>query len=495
MTITRTMMTTACLAASMSLGGLAHADIANHPDDLVFEALDFDPPASNDFRYTLSNGVTVFLAPSSELPLVNIAFTFKGGTYLEPADHVGLASMTGGLIRSGGTSSLSPQELDEQLDFLAAEASASIGGTRSSASLNTLRMNLDESMKLFMDMVRNPGFNDERFRVRRDQMVEGMRQRNDDASSILAREWNALMYGRDHFEARVPTKETIDAISIDDMRELHAKIFNPANLIIAVNGDFEPSAMLDRLEQACAGWTMGERVGDPPAPAHTPTPGVYHVEKDIPQGKVRMGMRGMKRDDPDQIATDVMNDILGGGGFTSRIMRTVRSDEGLAYGARSSFQHGVYYPGEFSCSVESKNATVALAIKLMQNEIKGVRNELVTDGELETTKNSFVETFPRRFESKARMLGTFVDDEMTGRDTTYWDSYRDQVTSTTLEDVRRVASTHLQPDNMIILVVGKWDEIAPGDIHGEGRASMQDFFNGEVEHLPLRDPLTQEPVK
>ena len=481
-------------ASILAITGAALADaIPAHPEELTFEPLEFEPPDARDFRHTLSNGVTVFLAPSRELPLVSLNFTFKGGEYLEPADKVGLASLTGRLIRTGGAGDLSPSEVDERFDFLAANANAFIGSTRSGASLNSLADNFDESFELFIRMVRQPAFDSERFRVQRDEMVENMRQRNDRADSILAREWKALLYGRDHFEARVPTLETIDNISADDLRDFHARIFHPGNLIIAASGDFEVNDMIRRLEQAMAGWEARAEAPDPPAPQHTVRPGVYHVEKDIPQGKVRIGQRGMLRDDPDQIAVDIMNDILGGGGFTSRIVTKVRSDEGLAYSAGSGFRHGIHYPGEFVASTESKNATVALAIKLMLDEMSRIQAEPVKEGEIETTRNSFIETFPRTFESKASMLGVFVDDEITGRDSTYWENYRDRVANVTIEDVRQMAQKHIDPENMIILVVGKWDEIAPGDIHGQGRASMQEF--GEVEHLPLRDPLTQEPVR
>ncbi len=477
-------------AVTATLTGAHAGVIPDHPDGLTFEELNFEPPASQDYRYTLSNGVTVFLAPSRELPLISLSFSFKGGAYMEPADKVGLSRLTGGLIRTGGAGELSPSDVDERFDFLAANANTFIGSTRSGARLNSLSTNFDESFDLFMQMVRRPAFDSERFRVERDDMLTGMAQRNDQADGILAREWRALMYGRDHFEARVATEATVGNISTDDMRELHAEIFHPGNLIIAASGDFDAQDMLRRLEEACSGWQVRERAADPPAPTHTVKPGVYHVEKDIPQGKVRMGTRGLMRDDPDQVAVDVMNDILGGGGFTSRIVTKVRSDEGLAYGAGSNFSHGVHYPGEFTASTASKNATVALAIKLMVNEMHRIQDEAVSANELETTQNSFIETFPRTFESKGAMLGVFVDDEMTGRDTTYWDNYRDRVRSVTTSEVRRVAEEYLSPENLVILVVGKWDEIAPGDLGG--RASMSEF--GEAEHLPLRDPMTQEPI-
>ncbi len=301
------------------------------------------------------------------------------------------------------------------------------------------------------------------------------------------------MFGDEHFEGSLPTAASVEAITPERLSAMHRQIFHPGNMIVAVSGDFDSAEMLATLEKAFGDWDRGEEVADTPVPTHELTPGVYHIPKEIPQGKVAIGMRSITRDDPDAIALDVLNDILGGGGFTSRIMRSVRSNEGLAYSASSRLSPRVDYPGEFRAGFESKNPTVALAIKIILQQINDVRAEPVTEEELETAKQSLIETFPRVFESKPQMLSVFVSDEWTDRPEGYWQTYRDRVQSVTADDVLRVARQHLDPAKMAILVVGDWEEIAAGDL--DGRAKMADFFGGEVTHLPLRDPLTLEPVE
>jgi len=130
--------------------------------------------------------------------------------------------------------------------------------------------------------------------------------------------------------------------------------------------------------------------------------------------------------------------------------------------------------------------------KLIFDEIKQIREELVGEEELIVAKNSFIETFPRTFESKARMLGVFVDDELTDRAEGYWDTYRDNIRNVTAEDIQRAAQKYLEPEEMALLIVGRWDEIAVGDL--DGRADMSLFFDGQVHELPLRDPMTLEPL-
>jgi len=476
----------------------ASTDLPARPEKIQFQPLEFQPPNAKDFRRTLSNGVPVYIMPSSEFPLVNITFSFKGGAYLEPDAKAGLASMTGAMIRRGGTTSVSAQDLDEAFDFLAANASTFVGSTTAGATLNTLTSNLDESFALFIDMLRNPGFQADKVDIYRAEAIEQMRQRNDDADNLLAREWGSLMWGREHFEGRVSTRQSLSSVSIDDMKAFHKRLFHPGNLIIGITGDVQEADILARLEKALAGWAKGEPVGDPPAPSDSTAPGLYHVEKDIPQGKIRMGMRGLTRDDPDAIAVSVMNDILGGGGFTSRIMNRVRSEEGLAYGASSGFLNRVWYPGEFRAGFASKNRTCALATRIIMEEIDRIKTQPVGKDELETAKNQFIETFPRNFESKPGTVGLFINDEWTNRPADYWQTYRDRVRAVDAAEVQRVAQKYLDPSRMMILVVGKWDEIAPGNIdeqRPEKRVDMSAFFGGQVDHLPLRDPLTQEPLQ
>jgi zinc protease len=470
----------------------AGTSVPKRPEEIKYGPLTFDAPDATKFRFTLKDGTAVYMAPSKEFPLISLSMTFKGGSYLEPNDMVGLAGMTGRMIREGGTTTMKPAEFDEATDFLATQISASCGDTTSSASMNCLTSNFDESLKLFVDMLRNPGFDAARLETNRGQALEGMKQRNDDAGSIMGREWNRLMYGSDHFESLDATEASLKAITPEKMRAFQTRIFNPGNVIIAVSGDFETEAMLAKLNAAFDGWARGEKMPDPPAPTATIVPGIYHVQKDIPQGKVRIGMRSIKRDDPDYIPYLLLNDILGGGGFTSRIMSQVRSNEGLAYSAGSRLAAKVYYPGVFAASYESKNPTVALAAKIVLEEMDKVRSQQVTAEELETAKRQFIETFPRTFESKPAMLGVFVGDEWTNRPKEYWKTFRDKVNAVTAADLQRVAQKYVTPNEMVLLVVGDWNTVGPGD--STGRAKMDDLLGGKVTHLPLRDPMTMQPI-
>ncbi len=466
--------------------------IPPRPEAIEFEVLEYTPPRAADFRRMLSDGTIVYVAESHEFPLINVSVTFKGGDSLDPAATPGLASMMARMVREGGAGDMNPATFDEKLDFLATEMSVSSGNTFTTARMNSLSDNFDESLKLFVTMLRKPAFDKQRLEVVKARLLESLKQRNDNASSILAREWKAMLYGRKHFEASQPTALSVEEISREQLQKIHAQIIHPGNMIVAVSGDFAVEEMLEKLAKAFDGWERGAVAPDPKVPEAVLIPGLYHVQKDIPQGKVVLGKRGIVRDDPDAIPLLLLNEILGAGGFTSRLMQKVRSNEGLAYSVRSILSQRVNYPGAFQATFESKNQTVALATKIVLGEIALIRQQPVTDEEIEVAKQGLIETFPRQFESKPTTLQVFVNDEWTNRPKDYWRTFREKVKTVTKDDLLRVAQKYLDPSQMAILVVGDWEAIAPGDL--EGRATMKEFFDGEVKHLPLRDPLTLEPL-
>lgn len=496
----KSMIMLTCAALVFSDGAWAFADdLPAHPSKIQFEALDFVPPEASAFRHELSSGIPVYMAPSGEFPLVTITMSFKGGAYMESEGKAGLASMVGQMIRTGGSAMMPPSELDEEFDFLAADVSVGVGARTANASINTLTSNLDRSFELFIDMIRNPRFDTSRLEVLRGQALEGLKARDDNGLVIALREMNYLMWGEDHFESRQPTKGSLESVTVEDLRLLHERIFVPANLMIAVTGDFEESEMLAFLETQLSGWDWGTQSPDVATPTHTFKPGVYYYEKDQPQVQVLIGHRGLTRDDPDAVQAEVMNQILGGSGFTSRITNSVRTREGLAYTAGSFMQPRIEYPGVFASYFFTKVPTTALATRLVFDEFDRIQNEPVTTDELGTIQNNLIETFPRNFESKGAMMSLFMSDERTGRPGDYWQSYRDKVRSIDPDAVQQAANEYLHPQDAVILVVGPWKEIKKGNSGSEADpnrvATMDEFFGGKATQIPTRNPETLKPVE
>ncbi len=482
-----------CLVATAApASGQDQGAVPPSPRDLKFSPLEFQPPKAADCRQVLGNRVVGYFVEDHEFPLVNISVTVRTGSYLDPAGKAGLAAAVGSLMRSGGTERYRAEDFDEEADFLAANISSAIGPTEGVASVNFLAKDADKALELFFDMLRNPAFRQDRLDLYMSQQLQQIERRNDRTDSIESREWNRLLRGEDFFTSILPTKASVSSLTREDLLAFHKAYYTPANLILAVSGDFQTADMKARLEKAMTGWTSsGAAVPPVPQPHYAPVPGVYMVNKpDVNQARVSVGHIGIKRGNPDEFAVDMMNDILGGSGFTSRIMNRVRSDEGLAYSAGSTYVPGVYYEGLFRAYFQSKSSTTAQATQIVLDEISRIRKEKVQAEELETVKNNAIEVFPRVFSTPAAVAGTFASDEFTGRAPGYWQTYRDNVRKVTGDDILRVAQRYLHPDGLVILVVGNVEDILKAD-PDKPQYSFDKIAAGKsISRIPLPDPNT-----
>ena len=464
------------------------ADIPDRPEKLKFPELTFDVPDADSLRFELEDGTPVYAKQDKQFPLVNITVYFHGGRYLVPAGKEGLAGITGAAWRSGGAGERTAQELD----FLAANLGTNIGDVSGSASLNVLSKDLEAAMTIFMDVLTAPRFQQDRFDKAKENRLQAMKQRNDDTADIEAREWNRLIFGDDYWQNRLATRASVDAITATDSKEFVKSLVRSGNLIVAVAGDFEPAGLEALLNKTVGSLEpLTEPLSAIPQPDHTPEPGVYVVNKpDVNQGRVSIGRPGFKEGYPDEFSLMVGNDILGGYGFTARMMKRIRSDEGLAYSAYASLGFPVTIPGDFRAFYQSKSSTCAYAAEIFFRLLNDMRASNATEEEVRTTKASFIETFPRRFASAAQVVGTFAVDEILGRDHGYWVEYRNNVAAVDAEDARKAMNKNLDPDTMIMLVVGNIEEIMAG--HPEHEARLTDF--GEIKNVPLRDPMTLKPI-
>jgi len=477
------------LAGAAAIAG----EIPPRPEQLTFPSLTFNVPDPASTRVKLANGVIAYVAEDKMLPLANVVVLFRGGGYLEPAGKEGLAELTGTVWRTGGAGDLDAKALDQELDFLAAQLSTSVGDTSGRVSLNLLAKDLDRGLALLMDVLRNPRFEDARLAKAKEDMISEMKRRNDDTEAIEDREWDRLIYGEDYWLNRLPTKASVDGITRDDLVAFHNRLANPANFVIAVAGDFDRAAMIAKLNATLGAWkATGAPVPPVPQPKGSAKPGVYLVNKpDVNQGRVSIGHIGVKRPVADESSLEVANDILGGGGFTAWMMSKVRSDEGLAYSAYSHFGIGEVFPGTFRAYFQSKSSTCARAAQLTVQLIGRITDTQVTDKELATSKTSFIERFPRIFESKLRTVTRYAQDDLVGLPHEHWKTYRQKMGAVTAASTEAAAKAHVRPDQLIVLVVGNVDEILKG--HPDHPTAKFESF-GPIVRLPLLDPLTLKPV-
>lgn len=467
------------------------AEIPQRPEQLKFTPQTINVPNKADYRHKLEHGNVLYVVEDHSLPLVQVRIVSRLGEYAIADEDIAVAMALARMLREGGTSKLSPTEVDERLEFLATQLSFSLNDTSAEASIDSLAKNLNESLDILFALLTDNRFDAERFAVVKKTLLERIKTRNDDTRAIEPRVWNRLVYGEDFFANRMATAAQIEKLTVDDLRRYAKKLFANGQLVIAVSGDVDATKMVELLNKYLAQLPKGEAVPVPSRYNAMPA-GLYGVNKaGVTQSRVSVGHPAVKRGHPDEMAIRVMNEILGGGGFTSRITSRVRSDEGLAYSAGSYFSFPTFYDGMFRAFYQSKNRTVAYALKIVLDEINRIRTEPVTEKELQTAKESVKAVLGDLYRNADATADRFLWDEVLNYPKDYWAKWSEKTDAVTIERVQAAAQKYLKPDELRILVVGDLKKVLPGD--GE-HGTLEEIAGHKLKQLPLRDPLTLKPL-
>jgi zinc protease len=405
---------------------------------------------------TLPNGMKVYLLEDHELPVINGTALVRTGNLFDPADKVGLAGITGATMRSGGTKDKTGDQLDEQLENIAARVESGIGETSGSVSFSAMKENVDEVMGVFRDVLTQPEFRQDKIDLLKAQTRSSISRRNDDPHGVVQREFADTLYGKDTPYGWSTEYATINRIGREDVRRFYTRYFFPANVMLAVAGDFQAAEMRARLEKLFAAWTVKQE----PVPAFpkvkaAPAPGTYlAVKQDVTQTFFAVGHLAGDRRDKDYPALEVMADILGGG-FQSRLFLRVRTRMGAAYSISASWGANYDHEGIFQISGSTKSLSTTETLKAVQEEVEKMRTAEVTEAELETAKQSALNSLVFAFDTKAKTLSRLLTYEYYGYPKDFIDRYQKALAAVTRADVLRVAKERLNPANFTFMTVGK----------------------------------------
>lgn len=411
-------------------------------------------------REVLSNGMILFTLKDDELPLVNARAVIRTGSVYEPAAQVGLASILGTVMRTGGTPAHSGDELDEILEEIAASVETRISTASGSAALSCLKEDFGQVLEIFADVLMHPSLPQEKIDLAKMQIRSSISRRNDSPRSIVSREFSKLVYGAESPYARTTEYATIDAIQREDLAAFHNDYFHSDRVILSVWGDIDPEEVRAKVEAAFAGWEKSGTVAPPPPPQLTPTspPGVNYVRKaDVNQTSLRIGHQGLRRDNPDYYAVVVMNRILGGG-FSSRLFVAVRSKKGFAYSVGSFFRVPFFRRGVFALYCQTKSHSTHAAITAILEEAERIRREEVTDDELQRAKESIDNSFVFNFDTPGEIIGRRMDLEYYGYPLDLLEQYRKGIAAVTKDAIRKAAEKYIRPEKFTILAVGRSED-------------------------------------
>ncbi len=453
------LLSLAVLQAS-AITAYAGEPVLGDPRTMTFQPVEFSPPEPE--RVILENGMVVYLLEDHELPLVSVTVTMRTGSWLDPIDKIGLASMTGAVMRTGGGGGLSAEQVDAELEQFAGDVSIGIGRQSGSASLDVLSEDVPRGLEILAGLLRRPTFEPARVELAKLQAIEGIRRRQDNPGSIVGREFAKVLYGADHPSARESSLDSITRITREDLVTFHRDTIRPNGMILGVTGDFKKDEMLAALRKVFGDWKKGTvpelRIADVPE-AELSRPVVRFVSKETSQTHLRLGHLSIKENDPDYVALAIANDILGGSSFRSRLFNDVRTKRGLAYSVGSRLNTGTHDQGVWLMRAETKLTSTQEVIERFVANIERMRAEPVSDTELAEAKEAYVNSFVFSFASPAAIVSRLVELEYDGLPKDFLQQLRAKVVALTKEQVQAAAKRHLRPDRLKIVAVGSGEAL------------------------------------
>jgi zinc protease len=401
----------------------------------------------------LPNGLKLYLVEDPEFPTIDAYALVRTGAVFEPAAKIGLASVTGTVLRTGGTKTRTGDQIDKELETLAATVSTSIGQVSGMVNVSVLKEDFDKALEILADLLTDPAFPQDKIDLAKIQQKTAISRRNDNVSGIATREFHKLIYGADSPFARQAEYATIDAITRQDIVDFYNACFYPNNTAMAVCGDFKTKDMVAKLAAALGKWKKSKAAAEPwPKVAAEDKYRVNFVDKpDVNQSNILLGHLGGLMNNPDQPALDIMNKILS----YERMFKRIRTDEGLAYDVWGSYGADYVYPGMFTCGAQTKSQSTVYAIEIMLKEIRRIMAEEVSDEELAKAKDGYLNSFVFNFQTKAQILNRMLLYAYYGYPLDFTEKLKTGVEKVTKADVLRVAKKYLKPDQVKILVVGK----------------------------------------
>jgi len=466
------------LARFTAVGLALAAGCARAPDPT---AMHFPPEQVSEpeiIERTLPNGLVVHMLPDRGLPLVQVYALVRTGAVYEPADKVGLAGLTGRLMREGGAGDRDPDALDDALADAAIEMESSIGSEAGHAGLDTLTRNFPLALSAFADMLRRPRFDPGRLEHLRRNALEAIRRRDDRPASIASRLYRQAIYGPDHPLARETTEDGIRGLTRDDVVAFHARYYTPGNTVLGISGDFDPDEMTAAVTAAFGDWE-DHPVTFPEVPPVPETTGrvVRFAHRPIDHVSIRIGETSLRRDDPDHYAFSLVNRLLGGQVTMNRLFAAVRTEAGMAYSVGSSYTAGHGHRGRFVMSAGTRPDTAGAVIAKMLAEAERMRAEPVPAAELDAAREAYLNAFVFSSVTAAQVVRRRMNMDYHGLPRDEIQRIRAKVLAATPEGLFEAARAHLHPDRMVIVAVGD-------------RAVLKDALApyGPVEEVPLETP-------
>jgi zinc protease len=409
-------------------------------------------------KMTLSNGATLLVSEQHQLPMVTVMIEFDAGTRRDPKGKEGLAELTARCL-SQGTKELTAPDFDQKVDFMGSSVAVSAGRDYSTAGMTSLKKYQGETLELLAGILTEPGLRDADIQRKRAEQVAEIKSAEEQPGYTANVEFIKDLFGDSPYgHPGAGSSESVAKLTNDDVRGFYHDQYKLGSSIIAVAGDVSADEVKVSLEKELAGLagTVAPQTEPPPinvaAGLH-----IKLIDRSVVQANIVMGSGGVERSNPDFYRLKVMNYILGGGGFSSRLVKVVRSEHGLAYSVNSGFEPGKFQ-GAFEIGLQTKNESSTQAIDLILQQLREIQEKPVSDAELDGAKKFLIGSFPLNLERQSAIASFMVQVEFYGLGLDYAEQYPKLIGSVTKDDVLAVAKKYLHPDAMIVVAVANQSE-------------------------------------
>jgi zinc protease len=407
-------------------------------------------------RATLPNGLTVVVSAKHKLPMVSISVRLKVGSADDPEDKAGLAALTARLLDKG-TTQRSAMVIADELDFLGAHLEVSAGGTGSTASLSLLAKDVERGLDLLADLLAHARFDAVELAREQAQVLAEIHQQGVEPDLVVAKIFRETLYAGHPLHRPISGyAHTVAQITREDVSAFHQRFYAPNNTIVVVVGALSEARLLEITERYLGAWPA-RPLESIPVPQPTPTTGkqVRIGDMEVNQSFVQWGHLSVRRADPEFAGLRAMNYLLGGGEFVSRLTRSIREQQGLAYDVGSQFVGGSLFPGFFSAELQTSIPTTAQALKSLMAVIQSMQKIPVTAEELADMKRFYEGSLPARAETYEQVAELLIDREFFGLPDGYWEAEIRRIQQLTPQNILRLAQRYLDTDNFVLALVSK----------------------------------------
>ena len=409
-------------------------------------------------RSVLGNGMILLTSEQRALPMVSIELLIDAGSRHDAPKQEGLANLTARLL-TYGTQRRTALQISDTLDFIGAGLSAGCGEDLATVSMTVLKKDLGTGLELLAEVLTLSTFPQEEIDRQKQSIIASIKAREESPGDIAQRRFAAALYPQSPYGRPVEGSEaSVKGLEQQSLRAFYERYYRPNRTILSVVGDISHQEIARALNEAFRSWPKGEPATAPVAPSKIGAAETLRVNKDLTQANIILGHEGVGRENPDYYAIQVMNYILGGGGFASRTLDSIRNERGLAYSVYSYFSAEKGH-GTFELVMQTKNETALEAIRIAKAEIRRMREELVTEEELSDAKDYLTGSFPLRFDTNRKVANFLAQVEYFQLGLDYPERYPDLIRKVTRKDVQRVAQTYLKPETLITVIVANQKKI------------------------------------